>query len=125
MHYVIIAISTYNDTVSVEPIGVYSSLENAVKYINELKKFNSTYVFDVLEYEVDCAPHLLNFLNKEKESYENMIEEDIMNLMNQGLLDQLIGEDGHFYYSITEKGKKYLNDNNTKKNFDKLFKKKK
>lgn len=123
MHYVIIAISTYNDTVNVEPIGVYSSLENAVKYINELKKFNSVYVFDVLEYEVDCAPHLLKFLNKEKESYENMIEEDIINLMNQGLLDQLIGEDGHFYYSITEKGKEYLI--NTKKNFNKFFKKKK
>ena len=27
-------------------------------------------------------------------------------LMKKGMIEQLIGEDGHFYYELTEKGKK-------------------
>lgn len=124
MFYVIIMISNQSDTISVEPIGVYSSLKNAMKYINELKNINPYYVYDILEYEVDKEPLILNFLKKEKESYEKMLEEDIINLMKQGLIDQLVGEDGHFYYSITKEGKKFLT-NNIKAKVKKYFKKNK
>jgi DNA-binding PadR family transcriptional regulator len=29
----------------------------------------------------------------------------LVDLMKDGIIDQLVGEDGHFYYKLTEKGK--------------------
>ena len=44
--------------------------------------------------------------------------------MKSGVLDQLIGEDGNFYYVLTDKGKQKIEDMNLPKHIYKLFKKK-
>ena len=44
--------------------------------------------------------------------------------MKSGVLDQLIGEDGNFYYVLTEKGEQKIKDMKLPKHIYKLFKKK-
>ena len=97
---------------SVEPLGVYSELEIAMDYINKLESstindksmFEET-IYDVMEFDMDGEPLMLSWLKKEKEMLENSIQEAVLDLMKQGLVDQLIGEDGHFYYTLTDVGK--------------------
>ena len=36
---------------------------------------------------------------------EQTIQDAVLKLMKDGLVDQLIGEDGNFYYTLTDVGK--------------------
>lgn len=55
---------------------------------------------------------------------EKDTDEAIIKLMKTGIVDQLVGEDGNFYYTLTEKGKDKIKDMNLPKYISKLFKKK-
>ena len=75
---------------SIEPQGVYHDLNQALDYADELdkltpKKKHYDVVYDVLEFNVGKEPQLLDF-------------------MKEGLVDQLVGEDGNFYYLLTKRG---------------------
>ena len=59
-------------------------------------------VYNVSEFEVDAPPH-----NAWKDH-----SEEVKNLMDMGIIDQLIGEDGNFYYRLTEKGKEIAKGDN-------------
>ena len=61
--------------------------------------------YDIFEFKVDEKPILLSWLKKEKEIFEESIQDAIINLMKKGYIDQLIGEDGNFYYTLTDIGK--------------------
>jgi hypothetical protein len=97
---------------SVEPVGVCSTLEKALEYVNELeantyqdKKMFSETAYDIFEYELDEEPIVLSFLKKEMELLQDGIQKAVLDLMKKGFVDQLIGEDGHFYYTLTDMGK--------------------
>ena len=100
---------------SVEPLGVFSELEKAMDYVDELEKhttqdkdmFQET-MYDVMEFEVDQEPLMLSWLKKEKQILEDGIQKAVLDLMKDGLVDQLIGEDGHFYYTLTDLGKEKM-----------------
>ena len=94
---------------SVDPVGVCSKLEIALEYVNELENLTPSsdveIVYDVLEYNVDQEPLMLEWLKKEKKILNETVEKTIIELMKKGFVDQLIGEDGHFYYTLTDLGK--------------------
>ena len=113
--YVIVMISSQgkqDPSFSVEPLGVYSELEIAMDYVyklesattNDKSMFEET-VYDVMEFDMDDEPLMLSWLKKEKQMLEDTIQEAVLKLMQDGLVDQLIGEDGHFYYTLTDIGK--------------------
>lgn len=113
--YVIVSIMNEgkkDPTFSVEPVGVYTDLEQALEYVNELdgntvqdpSMFIET-VYDILEFELDQRPLILDWLKKEKQIYVDKIEKTLIELMGEGYVDQLVGEDGHFYYTLTDSGK--------------------
>tara|TARA_Y100000004_G_scaffold74490_1_gene83654 strand:- start:50 stop:457 length:408 start_codon:yes stop_codon:yes gene_type:complete len=114
--YVIILIEKFKDSYSVEPVGVYTDLEVALEYTDKLedmikppKGSKKPYaIFDILEFEIDKKPILLEYMQKDKDRFENGIEKMLIKLMKKGLVDQLIGEDGHFYYVLTDSGKKIV-----------------
>ena len=114
--YVIILIEKFKDSYSVEPVGVYTDLEIALDYTDKLedmikppKGSKKPYVmFDILEFEIDKKPMLLEYMQKDKDRLENGVEKMLVKLMKKGLVDQLIGEDGHFYYVLTDSGKKII-----------------
>jgi len=113
--YVIIMIEKFIDSYSVEPLGVYTDLELALNYADELenevkppsgmKGKKPVAVFDILEFDIDEEPLLLKHLKQDSKNLESGVQKMIVSLMKKGYVDQLIGEDGHFYYVLTESGK--------------------
>lgn len=110
---------------SLEPIGVYTDLETALEYVVKLEDMvsNKDAMFDVFEFELNSKPLMLELLEEKQKSIEDAISESIVELMQEGMVDQLIGEDGRFYYTLTELGKKA--QENMPEQFKKYFKRKK
>jgi len=130
--YIIVMISSQgkqDPSFSVEPLGVYSELEIAMDYVDKLESattndksmFEET-VYDVMEFDMDGEPLMLSWLKKEKQIMEETVQNAILQLMKEGLVDQLVGEDGHFYYTLTEIGKAKMK--NMPENIKKFFRKK-
>jgi len=92
---------------SIEPVGVYSSLKMANKNMKECQKYISPAHTKATAFEV--IDMIMNeeasFLQWYKEA-ANILDNETKSLMDKGYIDQLIGEDGEFYYDITEKGEK-------------------
>ena len=96
-------------------MGVYTDLEIALDYTDQLEDITRPQkdsknkkpfaIFDILEFEFDKKPILLEFLEKDKDRLESGVEKMLIKLMKKGFVDQLIGEDGHFYYTLTDLGK--------------------
>ena len=80
---------------SIETIGIYSTQKKAMDALRELPPETNSMVYNISEFKVDAPPTNSNDYAKE-----------IKNLMDMGVVDQLVGEDGKFYYRLTEKGKK-------------------
>jgi hypothetical protein len=116
--YIIVMIEEYKDALNIEPVAVYSSLEKALDWVDELEDKvlmkNDNAIFDVLEYELDAKPLLLEFMEKMKEkkdkTTEDMVTKVLKSMMDEGLVEQLIGEDGRFYYELTKDGKLMAED---------------
>ncbi len=96
----------------VEPIGIYSSMEVAFDFVEQLEKeapqIKGEYMFDIFEYKLDEQPLILEFFKARKklqQQSEDYLTDMLVDLMKDGIIDQLVGEDGHFYYKLTEKGK--------------------
>lgn len=130
--YIIVMIASEGKekpTFSVEPIGVYSELDKAMDYVSKLESvtvsnksmFEET-IYDVMEFDIDGEPLMLSWLKKEKQVMEETVQNAILQLMKEGLVDQLVGEDGHFYYTLTEIGKAKMK--NMPENIKKFFRKK-
>ena len=93
-------------------------MKTALKYADELEAFNNTskyfpngeveLMYDVLEFKLDEPPMMLDLMKKRKKALENSLEQAIIDLMDKGILDQLVGEDGHFYYVLTDKGREKI-----------------
>ena len=108
-------IEKFIDSYSVEPLGVYTDLELALNYADELenevrppsgmKGKKPVAVFDILEFDIDEEPLLLKHLKQDSKNLESGVQKMIVSLMKKGYVDQLIGEDGHFYYVLTKSGK--------------------
>ena len=100
---------------AVEPLGVYSEEETAIKYAKELDALvpeddEFRPVYDVFDFYLDGEPFMLKFMKKQKEMQTDLVQEMIIDLMKEGMVDQLIGEDGHFYYTLTDLGQKTYNE---------------
>lgn len=110
--YVVVSIISEQDDFTVEPLGVYSDVNDAMKWADELEantmndSLKSETMYDVLEFELDKKPFILDWLKKKKQVMLDSIEKTMIKLMKEGHVDQLVGEDGHFYYTLTESGKK-------------------
>ena len=98
---------------SIEPLGIYSTFEDAQTTVEELEELtvkteNKEIAYDIFEFEIDKEPVLLEFLKAQKKILEDSLEETIKQLMDTGYVDQLVGEDGHFYYTLTKSGKEKM-----------------
>ena len=119
-----------DSTYAVEPLGVYTTPEEAQKYVDELEDItpestNLETAYDVFEFELDAEPLMLAWLKKQDDLNRKAIEDAVIDLMKEGLVDQLIGEDGRFYYTLTDRGQKSFDEmkNDIPSNVKKFFKK--
>ena len=105
--YILIMVVAKDEFFSIEPVGVYSSLKMANKNMKECQKYISpahekTTAFEVIDMIMN---EQASFIDWYKEAVD-MLDNETKSLMDKGYIDQLIGEDGEFYYNITEKGEK-------------------
>ncbi len=117
---VMVSYDEKSDSIAIDPVSVHSDLEVAMNYAEKLERFNKTNNFlqpmgventyDVLEFYLDEPPMLLTLFENKKKELEESVEKTIISLMKKGIVDQLIGEDGYFYYKLTDKGKIKLDD---------------
>ena len=115
---VMVSYDEKSDSIAIDPVSVHTDLKVAMDYSQQLEELNTTerflepigieVTYDVLEFYLDEKPMLLTMLEKKKKVLEEDVEKTIISLMKDGIVDQLIGEDGHFYYKITKKGRAKL-----------------
>ena len=105
--YILIMVIAKDEFFSIEPVGVYSSLKMAKKNMKECQKYISpshekTTAFEVVDMIMNKEASFIQWYREAT----NILENETKSLMDKGYIDQLIGEDGEFYYTITEKGEK-------------------
>ena len=93
---------------SVETIGVYSTKKHALRALNKLPFETDELVYNVETFDMNSEPKDIF-----KDTYE-----DVKKLMDTGIIDQLVGEDGKFYYVLTDTGKEMAKILNIKKKKD-------
>jgi hypothetical protein len=102
------------DNISIDCVAVYSNKKKAMEVAKEMEDnhskvgFSSEAVYDVFEFTLDAEPLLLDFQRKKLKQIEetnDKVDEALTELMKTGHVDQLIGEDGHFYYELTSEGR--------------------
>jgi len=105
------------DGQTTEPVAIYSDFETAARWMDELADQiegtadEGNVWFDIIGMPMDEEPpQLLLDLRAEQELLRNTIQDILVRLMKQELVDQLIGEDGKFYYEITDKGREKLKE---------------
>ena len=94
---------------SIEPVGVFDDLEEAIDYAAKLEDLhhspeNVDTSYDVLDFNLNEKPKILSFLEKTTRSLEDEITSVLVSLMKKGYVEQLVGDDGRFYYELTEMG---------------------
>jgi predicted transcriptional regulator len=99
--YIVQEIScTEDDIVGGVIKGVYTTIPLAQAAIKEFrrdsKKKNENVLYDLVMKRLDYMPMTSRDMEK---AIEELIQKDLM--------EALVGEDGLFYYELTEKGKKY------------------
>ena len=96
------------ENLSVETIGVYSTTKRALRALNKLPFETDELVYNVETFDMNSEPKDIF-----KDTYE-----DVKKLMDTGIIDQLVGEDGKFYYVLTDTGKEMAKILNIKKKKD-------
>tara|TARA_R100000008_G_scaffold85690_1_gene76322 strand:+ start:1634 stop:2050 length:417 start_codon:yes stop_codon:yes gene_type:complete len=112
--YAIIWITKFGKLYAMEPIGIYKDMETALEYVLKLEQAwnklgNDKYeeaTFDIIDFKMDEAPYLLNYFTQMEEKINDTRDHHLSKLMKDGMVEQLVGEDGYFYYELTEKGEK-------------------
>jgi len=107
--------ANFGNSFSLEPIGVFDDLDTAINYATKLedidhKPRNVDISYDVLDFNLNEKPRLLSFLEKTSRTLEDNVTSVLISLMEKGYVDQLVGEDGFFYYQLTSKGQNMAED---------------
>tara|TARA_R110000765_G_scaffold333227_1_gene423803 strand:+ start:53 stop:400 length:348 start_codon:yes stop_codon:yes gene_type:complete len=106
--YVLEVIMGSPDSLCIETIGVYSTKKNALRALSKLPAETIEVVYNVEAFEVDEEP---------RDIFEDSYDE-VKSLMDKGVIDQLVGEDGRFYYVLTDMGKEMAKAMKKKKEDD-------
>jgi hypothetical protein len=80
-------------------------------------------LYDIIDYDLDSEPPLLEWFKSDKQERYSNAEKDLLTLVDKGLVDQLVGEDGNFYYEPTKIGNQSSKIKAVLDNFNQLFKK--
>lgn len=83
---------------SVEVVGIYGSQKLALEALKELPPESESLMYNIEIFTLNDPP--VDILNR--------WSTEIKELMDMGIIDQLVGEDGKFYYELTPMGKKIV-----------------
>lgn len=82
-------------------VGVFDNEKLALLHKKDLESLNDTddnhiVFYEILEYELNVPQDPRDF---------DDISEELQDLVSKGIVDYMIGEDGQFYFHLTDKGK--------------------
>ena len=84
-------------------VGIFNKKGLAKAIVKDLTKKNKgKYEYIIDDYELN------NIYFKTKEEVEQEISDSIEEMVKNGFMDYKVGEDGKFYFELTEKGKKEI-----------------
>ena len=95
------------DGVMNEPIGAYSTEEDAQKWLEEAQeRFKSdTVVFNIIPMKLDEKPPILEI---SEEVMDKGVAYQLVELYNKDVFDQMVDEKGNFTYQLKEKYQKNM-----------------
>ena len=82
------------ENLSVETIGIYTTYVRALRAMEKLPAPTDDIVYNIEQFKVD---------DEARDIFKDS-DQDIKRLMDEGIIDQLVGEDGRFYYVLTPLG---------------------
>ena len=109
--YVLIKIEDHNGQFTVDTLGVYNDVDDAMNWIKQLESLNTNPLdvcFDALEYEMDDEPIILTFMKQERERLIDTVDSTLLSLIKKELIEQYVCEDGNFSYELTTKGRSVM-----------------
>lgn len=93
------------ENMSIETVGVYENKKLALGALHILPMETHNMIYNIEVFEMNASPR----------DIVSDTDAEIRRLMDEGVIDQLVGEDGRFYYVLTEAGnniaKKMKEDN--------------
>jgi len=107
--YVLECIITKNsNNIIVETIGIYSTERLAEHYKNmcarDLTEEEKTWmIFEHRPIALDRSPDFITMSSDL--SIQDEVDKVLFKMVKKGYLEQLVGEDGKFYYELTQKGR--------------------
>ena len=95
-----------------EPIGIYEKEEEAQEYLEEALRIFATpsVVFNILQVPVNIRPPILDVQKKSNVTAGIAIAADLYTLYNDGIIEQMVDEDGSFSYQLSRKYQGTLED---------------
>jgi len=105
-YYLLECIIEKGENFIIEGVGIYSS-EKKAEYFRAMCEKELTdeerecIMFEYREIELNQEPEFV----MSQQEHLDIVSESLTEMVKEDLLDQLVGEDGDFYYRITEKGK--------------------
>ena len=95
-----------------EAIGIYEEEEVAQKYLEEaLQIFSSpSVVFNILPVPVNVKPPIFEMTKQSGATADMAIAVDLYSLYNDGIIEQMVDEDGCFSYQLSRKYQGALED---------------
>ena len=120
----------------VDIVGIYTNADDALKYKTLCEQDLSREEKEVISFSMRNiymnqppafldpdkwfwqSEDLSSVIGKTDKVSLDIFDDTMIEMMNDGLVDQLIGPDGEFYYYLTEKGKKYEDRKDSKSDED-------
>tara|TARA_Y100000004_G_C8649131_1_gene300356 strand:+ start:66 stop:452 length:387 start_codon:yes stop_codon:yes gene_type:complete len=96
-------------------VGAFTSLNKAMSALEKLPPETENKIYDVMS--IPTNKIISNDNNDAVEVFSDGTAGVVVeNLVKQGLVEPLVGEDGQFYFTLTEEGKKVAEEKKKKKN---------
>jgi predicted transcriptional regulator len=88
-------------------VGAFTSQNKAMAALAKLPPETDSRVYDVMSIPTNKIINTEPMVDLFSDETAGLVVE---NLVKQGLVEPLVGEDGQFYFTLTEKGKKLARD---------------
>jgi hypothetical protein len=96
--YILEIVTSSGSHCSLETVGVYSDEDEAIKAIQKLPPETKQMKYNIQSF----------ILNAPAFDIDDNTAKNVKELMDFGVIDQLVGEDGNFYYILTDLGKEIV-----------------
>lgn len=97
-----------DDNTEAFPVGIFDNEKTATHMIEELLETFKENKFELIQLTLNTV----YIADGDQDKMDDLISLTVESLVKNGIADYKIGEDGNFYFELTEDGKKALGQDN-------------